>query len=73
MASDFRVDRPASIFGKSDEAGIFATMRKEMDEKKTEETPVVFEKQAEAKGDFYGKVNEDDGIDVPIFLRKGQE
>ena len=48
-------------------------MREELEEKKaegaatTEETPVV------KRPDFYSKVNEDDGIDVPVFLRKNQE
>lgn len=68
-----RIDRPASIFGGKEEKGIFASMREEMGEKKTEETPVVFENHTPAKGDFYNKVSEDDGIDVPVFLRKGQE
>ena len=67
-----RVDRPV-IFGTSEEKGIFATMRKEMDEKKTADIPVVVEKPAEKNGDFFNKVNEDDGIDVPIFLRKNQD
>ncbi len=67
-----RIDRP-SIFGGKEEKGIFESMREEMGEKKTDETPNVFEKPVATKGDFYARVNEDDGIDVPVFLRKGQE
>jgi hypothetical protein len=44
-----------------------------MEEKKAEDAPVSIEKPAAQKGDFYNKVSEDDGIDVPVFLRKGQE
>ncbi len=66
-----RMDRP-SIFGGKEEKGIFESMREEMGEKKTEETPAVFENRTPAKPDLYNKVNEDDGIDVPVFLRKGQ-
>ncbi len=68
-----RIDRP-SIFGAGEGKGIFAAMREEMDEKKPEEAPsVTVETPAKKKGDFYNKVSEDDGIDVPVFLRKGQE
>ncbi len=66
-------ERP-SIFSTGDSKGVFATMREEMDEKKTDDTPsVVPELPLQKKGDFFNKVNEDDGIDVPVFLRKGQD
>ncbi|MDO4744406.1 MAG: cell division protein FtsZ [Clostridia bacterium] len=68
-----RIDRPASIFGSNEGKGIFAAMREEMEEKKAEDIPVSIEKPTPQKGDFFNKVNEDDGIDVPVFLRKGQE
>jgi hypothetical protein len=67
-----RIDRP-SIFGGKEEKGIFESMREEMGDKKTDDSPTVFEKPAVQKGDFYARVNEDDGIDVPVFLRKGQD
>ncbi len=67
-----RVERP-SIFGGKEEQGIFEVMRKEMVEKKAEEAPVIVEKPAAPKGDFFNKVSEDDGIDVPVFLKKNQE
>lgn len=68
-----RIDRPSSIFGGKEEKGIFESMREEMGDKKTDDSPTVFEKPAVKKGDFYARVNEDDGIDVPVFLRKGQD
>ena len=66
-----RMERP-SIFGNKEEKGIFEVMREGMTEKKPE-IPTVVEKPAQPSGDFYNKVSEDDGIDVPVFLRKGQE
>ncbi len=68
-----RTERP-SIFGAGEGKGIFATMREEMDEKKTDEAPMVMpERPVQKKADFFSKVSDDDGIDVPVFLRKGQE
>lgn len=69
---------PASPFGKDEGKGIFAAMREEMNEKKTESDKVNFSVKEEKKPDstransFY-KVSEDDGIDVPVFLRKNQD
>lgn len=68
-----RIDRPTSIFSGKEEKGVFEAMREEMGEKKTNDVPPVFENAVNTKGDFYNKVSEDDGIDVPVFLRKGQE
>lgn len=68
-----RIDRPTSIFSGKEEKGVFEAMREEMGEKKTNDIPPVFENAVNTKGDFYNKVSEDDGIDVPVFLRKGQE
>ncbi len=68
-----RIDRPTSIFSGKEEKGVFETMREEMGEKKTSDVPPIFENAVNTKGDFYNKVSEDDGIDVPVFLRKGQE
>ena len=66
-------DRP-SIFSAGEGKGIFAAMREEMDEKKTNDAPgTAPELPLQKKGDFFNKVSEDDGIDVPVFLRKGQE
>ena len=65
-----KVDGPSIFSGSS--KGIFETIREEMDEKKTDNAPVE-EKVVEPKNDFYSKVAEDDGIDVPIFLRKNQD
>lgn len=61
-----------SPFGRGEGKGIFASMREEMNEKKpvVEEKAVVDEKPSH--GSFYS-VNEDDGIDVPVFLRKSQD
>ena len=67
-----RIDKP-SIFGANEGKGIFAAMREEMDEKKTEDIASVIEKPVDKKNDFYNKVSEDDGIDVPTFLRKNQD
>lgn len=72
--SNPRIDRPAaSIFGNNEGKGIFAAMREEMEEKKADEPAPVLESTTPKRGDFYSKVSEDDGIDVPVFLRKGQE
>ncbi|MBR5613727.1 MAG: cell division protein FtsZ [Clostridia bacterium] len=63
-----------SIFSRNEGKGIFAAMREEMEDKKAEEVQTVAaEAPAEKRGDFYNKVSEDDGIDVPVFLRKNQD
>ncbi len=63
--------------------GIFASMMEEIGEKKAEEPTIVPAEEEEPKpvtpeekANFYKKasqVSEDDGIDVPVFLRKGQD
>ena len=67
----------ASPFAKDEGKGIFATMRAEMNEKKTEPAGIEFtvkeEKKPENKMNSFYKVSEDDGIDVPVFLRKNQD
>jgi len=76
----------ASPFAKDEGKGIFTAMREEMLEKKPEAsntvqaqqvpaaefTPVVEERHNQKSNSFF-KVSEDDGIDVPVFLRKNQE
>ncbi len=64
-----------SIFGKTETKGIFTALREEMEEKKVEEPISVPapEAPAESRVDFFNKVSEDDGIDVPVFLRKNQD
>lgn len=62
-----------SIFGKTETKGIFTALREEMEEKKAEEPAPVAEAPAESRVDFFNKVSEDDGIDVPVFLRKNQD
>ncbi len=61
--------------------GIFESMMEEIGEKRAESTlddeptPSVFT-TPEEKSNFYGKANqasEDDGIDVPVFLRKNHD
>ena len=69
--SPFPRTKPAEVDG---EKGIFETIREEMDAKKNEiklpfEEPAPVVKNA---APFY-KTSEDDGIDVPVFLRKNQE
>ncbi len=70
-----------SPFADTTAKGIFESMMEEIGEKKTEavfdETPAtpVFS-TPEEKSNFYtkaNKVSEDDGIDVPVFLRKNQD
>ena len=69
-----KIGRPTeSIFSRNEGKGIFAAMREEMEEKKAEEAPVAAEAPVERRGDFFNKVSEDDGIDVPVFLRKNQD
>ncbi len=65
--------------------GIFEAMLEEIGEKKAESAALATEESAvdepkplnpEEKTNFYKKasqVSEDDGIDVPVFLRKGQD
>ena len=65
--------------------GIFEAMLEEIGEKKTESSSFAVEEieddepapvNPEEKANFYKKANqvsEDDGIDVPVFLRKGQD
>ena len=62
-----------SIFGKTETKGIFTALREEMEEKKVEEPISAPETPAEKRVDFFNKVSEDDGIDVPVFLRKNQD
>jgi len=62
-----------SIFGKTETKGIFTALREEMEEKKAEEPAATPEALAEKRVDFFNKVSEDDGIDVPVFLRKNQD
>lgn len=62
-----------SIFGKTETKGIFTALREEMEEKKAEESVATPETPAEKRVDFFNKVSEDDGIDVPVFLRKNQD
>jgi cell division protein FtsZ len=69
-----RIDRTPSIFDrKNDSKGVFEKMREEMLEEKTVDAPAEYETPSQPKGDFYNKVNEDDGIDVPVFLKKNQD
>ncbi len=62
-----------SIFGKTETKGIFTALREEMEEKKVEEPASAPEAPVEKRVDFFNKVSEDDGIDVPVFLRKNQD
>ncbi len=62
-----------SIFGKTETKGIFTALREEMEEKKVEEPVSAPEAPVEKRVDFFNKVSEDDGIDVPVFLRKNQD
>lgn len=62
-----------SIFGKTETKGIFTALREEMEEKKVEEPISTPEAPAAPRVDFFNKVSEDDGIDVPVFLRKNQD
>ncbi len=68
------------VFSKDEGKGIFEKMREEMHGRKVEADPIPAsvpqpkaepERRAE-KTDFF-KVSEDDGIDVPVFLRKNQD
>ena len=67
-----------SPFSKDEGKGIFTAMREEMLENKAEPAPAndfasaANEKRVEKSNPFF-KVSEDDGIDVPVFLRKNQE
>ncbi len=70
----------ASPFAKDEGKGLFATMREGMLDKKVEPVsvpvdvaPVVEEKVVVEKPNSFFKVSEDDGIDVPVFLRKNQD
>ncbi len=68
--------RASSPFAKTDGKGIFASMRSDLSEKKAETSDAdvaVEEKTLEKKIESFYKVSEDDGIDVPVFLRKNQE
>ncbi len=68
--------RASSPFAKNDGKGLFASMRSELVEKKAEDSEsdvAVEEKTLEKKIESFYKVSEDDGIDVPVFLRKNQE
>ncbi len=68
--------RASSPFAKNEGKGIFASMRSELGEKKAEDSEAdvaVEEKTLEKKIESFYKVSEDDGIDVPVFLRKNQE
>lgn len=69
--------RASSPFSKNEGKGIFAAMRDEMGEKKAAESSeadtAAAEKPFEKKMESFYKVSEDDGIDVPVFLRKNQE
>ncbi len=62
-----------SIFGKTETKGIFTALREEMEEKKVEEPISAPEAPVESRVDFFNKISEDDGIDVPVFLRKNQD
>lgn len=64
-----------SPFKRNEGKGIFASMREEMDEKKAAEAKAPAagsDANVNTNSPFY-KFNEDDGIDVPVFLRKNQE
>jgi len=70
-------EKPA--FSSSEGKGIFEAMREEMHGRKVESAPVPpigaespKPSRPEPKEDFF-KVSEDDGIDVPVFLRKNQD
>ncbi len=58
---------------KEQEKGIFETMREEMNAKMSEIRPSVEEKPVVNNSAPFYKTTEDDGIDVPVFLRKNQE
>lgn len=59
-----------SLFGQNEGKGLFASMREEMNEKKPEPAKSVQDTVRESP---FSKFNDDDGIDVPVFLRKNQE
>ena len=62
---------PQSLFGQNEGKGLFASMREEMNEKKPEPARTVTEEPVRESP--FSKFNDDDGIDVPVFLRKNQE
>ncbi len=68
--------RVSSPFSKNEGKSIFAAMKEELQEKKVEAAvevaPAEVVKSTEPATPFY-KVSEDDGIDVPVFLRKNQD
>lgn len=71
----FKASAPASPFAKNEGKGIFSSMREEMTEAKASASE---QKTASAEntesGNLFSKFKvEDDGIDVPVFLRKTQD
>lgn len=60
----------SSLFGQNEGKGLFASMREEMNEKRTEQVKNAEEPVKESP---FSKFGDDDGIDVPVFLRKNQE
>ncbi len=52
------------------EEGVFTQMKREMEEKKSENVPSFMEHDS---SNLFNKFNDDDGIDVPVFLRKNQD
>lgn len=56
----------------ADKKGIFSELTKEL-EKKEEKAPENNKKEESEKNNIFTNLVEDDGIDVPVFLRKNQE
>ena len=63
--------KPVSV-AQNSEKGVFEQMREDMEAKKAEVKPTPFA-ETESNNLFRKFNTDDDGIDVPIFLRKNQD